>query len=102
MLERFVSAGVDVGSTWLDLGFHPFHKPIRVRNNEAGVATIVAALGERGVRWVALEAVCQIASKRDPPFAANADPRCGGRNQGRRAPTIRMRMRCRCRAVGRA
>jgi hypothetical protein len=37
-----------------------------------------------------------------PPFAANADPLCGGRSEGRRAPTIRMRMRCGCRAVGRA
>ena len=31
MLETSVSAGVDVGSTWLDLGFHPFVKPIRTR-----------------------------------------------------------------------
>jgi uncharacterized protein YwlG (UPF0340 family) len=44
MLETSVSAGVDVGSTWLDLGFHPFAKPIRARNSEAGIATIVAAL----------------------------------------------------------
>ncbi len=57
MLESSVSAGVDVGSTWLDLGFHPFGKPIRVRNNEAGIATIVAALGQRGVGRVALEAI---------------------------------------------
>ena len=26
------SAGVDVGSLWLDLGFHPFAKPIRAPN----------------------------------------------------------------------
>ena len=45
-------AGVDVGSTWLDLGFHPFVKPIRARNSEAGIETIIAALRERGVvRW---------------------------------------------------
>ena len=63
MLENSVSAGVDVGSTWLDLGFPPFGKPIRVRNNEAGIATIVAALGERGVGRVALEAIGGYARK---------------------------------------
>src|SRR5260370_12186228 len=57
MLESSVSTGVDVGSTWLDLGFHPFGKPIRVRNNEVGIAAIVAALGQRGVGRVALEAI---------------------------------------------
>jgi transposase len=57
MLETSVSAGVDVGSTWLDLGFHPFVKPIRTRNSEAGIATIVAALRQRGVGRVALEAI---------------------------------------------
>jgi len=42
------SAGVDVGSLWLDLGFHPFAKPIRAPNTEAGIETILAALRERG------------------------------------------------------
>ena len=63
MLESSVSAGVDVGSTWLDLGFHPFGKPIRVRNSEAGIAIIVAALGQRGVGRVALEAIGGYARK---------------------------------------
>ena len=63
MLEISVSAGVDVGSTWLDLGFHPFGKPIRVRNNEVGIAAIVAALGQRGVGRVALEAIGGYARK---------------------------------------
>src|SRR5258708_12229269 len=63
MLESSVSAGVDVGSTWLDLGFHPFGKPIRVRNNEVGIAAIVAALGQRGVGRVALEAIGGYARK---------------------------------------
>jgi transposase len=63
MLESSVSAGVDVGSPWLDLGFHPFGKPIRVRNNEVGIAAIVAALGQRGVGRVALEAIGGYARK---------------------------------------
>jgi hypothetical protein len=37
-----------------------------------------------------------------PPFRGQCRPPCGGRSEGRRAPTIRMRMRCGCRAVGRA
>jgi transposase len=52
-----LSAGVDVGSTWLDLGFYPFAKPIRARNDAMGIETIVAALLARGVGKVALEAV---------------------------------------------
>jgi transposase len=63
MLETSVSAGVDVGSTWLDLGFHPFAKPMRARNSEAGVATIVAALRQRGVGRVAMEAIGGYAHK---------------------------------------
>ena len=63
MLGTSVSAGVDVGSTWLDLGFHPFFKPIRARNSEAGIATIVAALRRRGVGRVALEAIGGYARK---------------------------------------
>ena len=55
--------GVDVGSIWLDLGFHPFGKSIRVRNTEEGIATIVAALGQRGVGRVALEAIGGYARK---------------------------------------
>jgi transposase len=63
MLETSVSAGVDVGSTWLDLGFHPFSQPIRARNSEAAIATIVAALRQRGVGRVALEAIGGYARK---------------------------------------
>ena len=57
------SAGVDVGLTWLDLGFHRFAKPIRARNSEAGIETIVAALRERGVGKVAIEAIGGYARK---------------------------------------
>src|SRR6185312_8274361 len=52
-----LSAGIDVGSTWLDLGFYPFAKPIRARNDATGIETIVAAMQARGVGKVALEAV---------------------------------------------
>jgi len=57
------SAGVDVGSLWLDLGFHPFAKPIRAPNREAGIATILAALRERGAGQVAIEAIGGYARK---------------------------------------
>jgi transposase len=57
MIDASPSAGIDVGSTWLDLGFHPSAKPIRAPNSDAGIATIVAALRERGVGKVALEAI---------------------------------------------
>ena len=57
------SAGVDVGSLWLDLGFHPFAKPIRAPNTEAGIETILAALRERGVGKLAIEAIGGYARK---------------------------------------
>jgi transposase len=63
MNEASSSAGIDVGSTWLDLGFHPFAKPIRARNSEAGIETIIAALRERDVANVALEAIGGYARK---------------------------------------
>jgi len=57
------SAAVDVGSLWLDLGFHPFAKPIRAPNTEAGIETILAALRERGAGQVAIEAIGGYARK---------------------------------------
>ena len=63
MIDVSLSAGVDVGSTWLDLGFHPFARPIRARNSDSGVETIVAALRLRGVGKVALEAIGGYARK---------------------------------------
>ena len=57
MPETFPSAGVDVGLRWLDLGFYPFVKPIRAPNSDQGIETIIAALRERGVAKVALEAI---------------------------------------------
>jgi transposase len=63
MNEASSSAGIDVDSTWLDLGFHPFAKPIRARNSDAGIETIIAALRERGAGKVALEAIGGYARK---------------------------------------
>jgi transposase len=63
MNDAAPSAGIDVGSTWLDLGFHPFAKPVRAPNSEAGIATIVAALRLRGAGKVALEAIGGYARK---------------------------------------
>jgi transposase len=57
MLDASPSAGVDVGSVWLDLGFYPFAKPIRAPNSDAGIATIVAALRLRGIGKAAIEAI---------------------------------------------
>jgi transposase len=63
MNDMSPSAGIDIGSTWLDLGFHPFAKPIRAPNSDAGIATIIAALRERRVGKVALEAIGGYARK---------------------------------------
>jgi transposase len=63
MIDVSLSAGVDVGSIWLDLGFHPFAKPIRARNSEAGIETIIAALRVRRVGKVAIEAIGGYARK---------------------------------------
>ena len=63
MNDAAPSAGIDVGSTWLDLGFHPFAKPVRAPNREAGIATSVAALRLRGAGKVALEAIGGYARK---------------------------------------
>jgi hypothetical protein len=57
------SAGVDVGSLWLNLRFHPFTKPILAPNMEAGIETILAGCengasaksGDRG-KWAAISA----------------------------------------------
>ena len=63
MIDASLSGAIDVGSIWLDLGFHPFAKPIRARNSEAGIKTIIAALRERGAAKVALEAIGGYARK---------------------------------------
>jgi len=63
MPDLVPSAGVDVGSLWLDLGFYPFAKPIRAANDEEGIEAIVAALRLRGVGKVALEAIGGYARK---------------------------------------
>jgi transposase len=63
MLSIAPSAGVDVGQQYLDLGFFPAAKPLRVANTEEGVARIVALLREKGVGKVAIEAIGSYARK---------------------------------------
>lgn len=57
MLAPSLVAGIDVGKTFLDLGFDPAAKPRRFRNDGAGIAALIAALQGRGVARVALEAI---------------------------------------------
>ena len=57
MLAPTPVAGVDVGKSFLDLGFEPAARTLRVRNNPAGIAALIAALRRRGSARVALEAI---------------------------------------------
>lgn len=57
MLAPNPVAGVDVGKSFLDLGFDPAGKPLRVRNDAPGVAALIEALRRRGAGRVALEAI---------------------------------------------
>ena len=57
MLAAQPVAGVDVGKSFLDLGFQPAAKACRVANDPVGVSELVAALRRRGVARVALEAI---------------------------------------------
>ena len=57
MLAPNPVAGVDVGKSFLDLGFDPVAKPLRVRNDAPGVAALIEALRRRGAGRVALEAI---------------------------------------------
>lgn len=57
MLSIAPSAGVDVGQAYLDLGFFPPAKPVRVANTQEGVAKIVRTLRAKGASKVVLEAV---------------------------------------------
>lgn len=57
MLAPNPVAGVDVGKSFLDLGFDLAAKPLRVRNDAPGIATLVEALRRRGAGRVALEAI---------------------------------------------
>ena len=44
MLSLVPSAGVDVGQAYLDIGFFPPAKPMRVANTQEGIDKIVLAL----------------------------------------------------------
>ena len=52
-----LTAGVDVGKTFLDLGFHPAGKPVRYKNDERGIAQLIVAVQKRGTLTVAIEAI---------------------------------------------
>ena len=57
MLAPSPVAGIDVGKSFLDLGFDPPAKPLRFRNDASGIAALIAALRRRGAVRVALEAI---------------------------------------------
>lgn len=57
MLAPNSVAGVDVGKSFLDLGFEPAARALRVKNDPAGIAALVEALRRRGANRVALEAI---------------------------------------------
>jgi transposase len=57
MLAPIPIAGIDVGKTFLDLGFDPAAGPLRFRNDAAGVAALIEALRRRNAARVALEAI---------------------------------------------
>lgn len=50
-------AGIDVGKRFLDLGFEPAARPLRVSNDATGIAALVEALRRRGASRVAIEAI---------------------------------------------
>ena len=57
MLAPAPIAGIDVGKSFLDLGFEPAARPLRVSNDAAGIATLIEALRRRGACRVAIEAI---------------------------------------------
>ena len=57
MLAPTPVAGIDVGKSFLDLGFEPAARPLRVSNDAAGIAALIEALRRRGASRVALEAI---------------------------------------------
>jgi transposase len=81
MLAPTPVAGVDVGKDFLDLGFEPAAKPLRVRNDAPGIAALIAALRRRGATRVAIEAIGPYAWPLTAALAAEgfevgiADPR---------------------------
>lgn len=57
MLAPNPVAGIDVGKRFLDLGFDPAARALRVGNDAAGIAALIEALRRRGAIRVALEAI---------------------------------------------
>lgn len=56
-MTNLAVAGIDVGKSFLDVGFASEAKPFRVANAPKGIADIVGRLSTAGVRRVALEAI---------------------------------------------
>jgi transposase len=48
MLAPNPVAGIDVGKSFLDLGFDSAARPLRAGNDAAGIAALIAALRRRG------------------------------------------------------
>ena len=57
MLAANPVAGIDVGKIFLDLGFDPAARTLRVGNDARGIAALIEALRRRGASRVALEAI---------------------------------------------
>ena len=57
MLAANPVAGIDVGKSFLDLGFDPAARALRVGNDARGIAALIEALRRRGASRVALEAI---------------------------------------------
>jgi transposase len=57
MLTPTPVAGIDVGKIFLDLGFDRATQALRVRNDPAGIASLIDALRRRGTTRIALEAI---------------------------------------------
>jgi transposase len=81
MLAPNPVAGVDVGKSFLDLGFEPAAKASRFGNDAPGIAALIVALRRRGTSRVALEAIGPYAWPLTAALAAEgfevglADPR---------------------------
>jgi transposase len=56
-MSDIITAGIDAGQRFLDVGFAPSGKTFRVANQAEGIATIVERLSKAGVRRFILEAI---------------------------------------------
>jgi transposase len=56
-MSHSITAGIDAGQRFLDVGFAPSGKTFRVANAAEGMATVVERLTKAGVRRIILEAI---------------------------------------------